>query len=786
MKGFLYKLGTQTAVTFVMLLLVFAPFQTLVAQADIPSTDLGDTTRAAPAAGVTISNTNVSNNTTIPASNANQYAQQTPTSIFASCGITNLSGCISAIIYAFTIGIASVFAYVAAYFFDITIQLSLNGASYGLDFISTSWTTARDLGNMAFLFILLYIAFTIIFKADTGQTKTMLALVIVVALLVNFSFFFSRVVIDAGNILSIQFYNAIPAPPISQTIQGGSVTSAAVASVSSAIGGTAPGTKDLTAGIMNMLNVQGLLNNQSFAQTNGSFIATIFIYIAGAIVLWLLTIAFVTNGIKFLVRVVILWFLIIASPLALIAIAVEGPGGYFKKWREMLLQHSFYPVAFMFIFLVLNNFAVTMSNSTTLTGGVFATTATTGASSWGAIGASLVALSIRLILVIAMLYAGMKAADTISVKGSETAGTVGGWMGSKIKGSYGYAGGALYRARFGNIPIGPGAIAGRASDALANSTWANRAGTLRGMVGYRLRRNVVEPLANTSLGTSASTFRERQTFLDTRRREMDKNLEGKLGLIKNRQDAKDLKELDDKWEPLNAQYTPIDKRVKELEAFVGPLTHAEATELTTKKAEIARLKPEMDKLRPKREQLMANMAKMEGPEIVALNGKDIEGIIKHISDKQLKAIKESLKFSNKEKEKLEKKWHETSGKAPLGESKDQIRKLGEVSDELKKVSYNLTKLPEFTKLVKPLPGHTITVNLAATKRVKDELEKQVEEQKFERDDTGASPIRRQVARKAVAQLEKAAKQVEKLEEQIKEVPKEVGNVDEEGQFEHKG
>ncbi len=492
MKSFLYKLGTHTAVTLTMLLLAFAPFGTLMAQAQTAADTAQSFITPASSGGIGgASNQNTfssgsdanilqqSATANIPSSastqNPNAFSASggttyTPSSnqvsaanggtgssastplppsstapsdsVFDSCGIKafSVSGCVLAFIYAFTIGIGSVFAYVAAYFFDITIQLSLNGASYGLDFISTSWTTARDLGNMAFLFILLYIAFTIIFKADTSSTKTMLATVIIVALLVNFSFFFTRVVIDAGNILSIQFYNAIPAPPISQTIQGSPV--AATVSSAASVAGVSGSTKDLTAGVMNMLNIQGLLNNNSFASTNGNFIATVFIYIAGAIVLWILTVAFITNGIKFLFRVVVLWFLIVASPLALISLAVPGLSGYFGKWRGMLVENAFYPVAFMFVFLILNNFAVTMSSSNGLVGGVFTTlqASTAGTQTWSAIGAALVSLFIRLALVIGVLYVAMQASNRFSVAGSKAAGTAGSWFGSKFIGAYGAAG----------------------------------------------------------------------------------------------------------------------------------------------------------------------------------------------------------------------------------------------------------------------------------------------------------------------------------------------------------
>ena len=145
----------------------------------------------------------------------------------------------------------------------LAVNLSLNGPAYALTFISTGWTTARDLANMAFLFILIYIAFTIMLEAETSGTMSLLAGVIVIALLVNFSFFFTRIVIDAGNILSIQFYNSITAPSVQATSGGGSVQGAIASGVSAATG-VGANTKDLTASIMGMLQLQNLFNTQSF------------------------------------------------------------------------------------------------------------------------------------------------------------------------------------------------------------------------------------------------------------------------------------------------------------------------------------------------------------------------------------------------------------------------------------------------------------------------------------------------------------------------------------------
>ncbi len=219
------------------------PFQPLIAQAQTALTaqqqQQYSTCLANNAGDSTFCTQSVTNQTI----NANGSTVQNPVSnvptsncALASGGTVFKSGdwaqCITDVIYVFTIGIGSGFAYVSAYFFDWAVSLSLNGSAYALDFVSSGWTTARDLANMAFLFILLYIAFKIIFSAETGDTIHMLALVIVVALLVNFSFFFTRLAIDAGNILSIQFYNAINVQSLAATAQQGGVSGNVLATLS--------------------------------------------------------------------------------------------------------------------------------------------------------------------------------------------------------------------------------------------------------------------------------------------------------------------------------------------------------------------------------------------------------------------------------------------------------------------------------------------------------------------------------------------------------------------------
>jgi hypothetical protein len=64
-----------------------------------------------------------------------------------------------------------------------------------------------------------------------------------------------------------------------------------------------------------------------------------FIYIAGGAILFIIAASFLAAGIKFLVRIVVLWFAIIASPLALVAKAI--PSAQNKKLLRPVAAHTY-------------------------------------------------------------------------------------------------------------------------------------------------------------------------------------------------------------------------------------------------------------------------------------------------------------------------------------------------------------------------------------------------------------------------------------------------------------
>lgn len=375
-----------------------------------------------------------------------QAAQQREAGVVpASEWCNSASTCLSSVVYIFTVGMMSVFAYIGGYVFSLAVQLSLQSFAYSLDFLSTGWTAVRDIANMAFIFVLIYIAFTIIFEAETAGTMRMLAAVVVMALLINFSFFLTRVVIDAGNILAIQFYNAIDAKPI-DTYNRGTV----VNSIGAAAQYFSPGTpKDLTASIMDAIKSQVILSPSSFTATQGdsrsgvgifltNLITQVLIYIALGAILAILAFTFLAVGFKFIMRMLVLWFVIISAPLAFAARAIphRTTRGLFDQWLGLLIKFSFYPAIFLFMFLIITFIATAIGSDGGLIGPIFrdATAMNNNAdlSVGYKIGTIIANVVLRLGLVIIMLYYGLKVADKIVDEGTDAAKGFSNWVGRKV------------------------------------------------------------------------------------------------------------------------------------------------------------------------------------------------------------------------------------------------------------------------------------------------------------------------------------------------------------------
>lgn len=338
---------------------------------------------------------------------------------FASCipGPGDITKCATVIsYYLFFVPTAAIFWF-GGQLFNAAVAFSLNGKMLSSDMVSTGWSISRDVANLFFIFILLYIAIATILQLSTYGMKSLLAKLVIVALLVNFSLVITKVVIDASNILAYEFYNKM-------TVPGGSVTT-------TIFGENA---RDISAVFVAGFNPEKLFSSASFDQwikdTSGSSFAMWMLFGITAIMNLVGTFVLMAGGLLFIIRVAVLWIIMILAPLAFLFMVLPKTQEYAKKWRDKLFSQSFFAPAFLFLFylvakLVDSGFLKNIFQSATGLSGMNSFYAT--------IFSILISFSVLVVLMICCLIVAQQ-------MGAYGAGMVQGWGKSAAKWGRGQAG----------------------------------------------------------------------------------------------------------------------------------------------------------------------------------------------------------------------------------------------------------------------------------------------------------------------------------------------------------
>ena len=232
-------------------------------------------------------------------------------------------------IHSVVISITGLVAGLGGYFLDQATQFFVRdfGSIYRQyeTQLELVWATFRDIINLALILGLVYVGFRFILEADDGAAKKNLVSIIIAALLVNFSLFFAKLVIEIGNVLASNFAQSV----------------------------IDLGEGDTTAGTMiNLLRVATVLEveaNASSVSVVGSVMAHIFM---SGFILIVAGIVFFYAAIVLLTRFVVLHFLIVTSPIAVLGWIFPRLSGTSNKWLQTLFNQSFVAAAMFFFFYV--------------------------------------------------------------------------------------------------------------------------------------------------------------------------------------------------------------------------------------------------------------------------------------------------------------------------------------------------------------------------------------------------------------------------------------------------
>ncbi len=219
---------------------------------------------------------------------------------------------------------------------QLVVQMGTKVNDEGLgQVINTTWTVIRDLMNIGFIFALIYIGFLVIYDAGSNSAKKLLAPLIIAALLINFSLFFTKVLIDVSNIAAIEIYQSLPSVTNPDAERTGSGENYANYGISGAAA-ERMGITDIVA--------QGAIETDTGASIAYFFSSIIFLAIAFVV--------FIAGAVLLVVRFVALIFIMIFSPLLFAGMIFPKAQSVTKKWLDYALRYAFFaPAYFLMLYI---------------------------------------------------------------------------------------------------------------------------------------------------------------------------------------------------------------------------------------------------------------------------------------------------------------------------------------------------------------------------------------------------------------------------------------------------
>lgn len=329
---------------------------------------------------------------------------------------------------------------IGAKLMDIFIGFSISSFFYSdnIGVILEGWRIVRDVSNILFIFILLWTAFNIILRVNHHfNANRVITQLIIIGLLINFSLFFTRVIIDAGNIAARVFYNAITVTPGTddlneiQMITGEKEKKPAIKSLSGAI------TKGL--GVTQMIDSDA--TKRALEGRNGLvFLVLVLGTVMNLVAAW----TFFQCAFFFVGRIISLWAAMIFAPFAFTSTILpqlsQVPKIGWGVWLKNLLSAAFGAAFFMFfLFLIIKfcNSPILSDLTNNLQNGKIST------------GTLFALILLQFLFIIGLI----KAAKSIA---SIMAGEFGGALASAVEGAAKFAGGAVL-----GVGAGAAAILGR-------------------------------------------------------------------------------------------------------------------------------------------------------------------------------------------------------------------------------------------------------------------------------------------------------------------------------------
>ena len=222
--------------------------------------------------------------------------------------------------------------------FVINFGLNFNSNGVGVA-VNQLWVVVRDFFNILFIFGLVYVGFKMIWDTDDSRTKSTLVSLIIAALLVNFSLFITKFVVDFSNTLASEV---------------------AIAGFESGETGIDSNGKKVDIGdtFFGLMGISTIL--QTTPELNEGQVAPYSFIFGIGIINIIGAFAFGVGGIMLIIRFVVLSIYMVLSPFMFLGMVFPGLQSMSRKYWDGFFKQAFYaPVYIVMIFFaatILNNF----------------------------------------------------------------------------------------------------------------------------------------------------------------------------------------------------------------------------------------------------------------------------------------------------------------------------------------------------------------------------------------------------------------------------------------------
>lgn len=402
---------------------------------------------------------------------------------------------------------------VAGGILNISINLTMNIKDFvtNVEGIYLVWQAIRDVSSLFIIFLLLYTSFRIILGLDE-KISTLIKNIVIAGILINFSFFFTGLLIDASNVVSLAIYNAIT--PVAQECNVGknlpSCSGVKFSDPKSYDGG-------LSAILMQSLRVTSIVSpklaNLDITSDDKSAVAQqlqiVFMQVAAILIMATTGLSFIVAAIAFIVRLVMLIFILAFSPI------------WFASWifpqlkglSDMFSKNLYKNLIFMPVYLFLLYAALRIVTSMNLLGNVgqISNISPLSGTITILVNYTIVALMLNLPLMAAVALGGISGKWMDRFGAQAVWGKVGGWTGSA--------------AKWTGSQVGSRTV-GRAAYSLGSSVMMKKLAAKSPLVG-KLAYDGVDAVSNSGFGQKGGGYKDR---LDAKKKS-NESLHKRIGTV---------------------------------------------------------------------------------------------------------------------------------------------------------------------------------------------------------------------------------------------------------------